>query len=85
MFPEVEKFTAELRAHYRAVGLPDADERAAAYAASIEGMHRATVGNPPGAEHFARVLEVHRRTDLSFQEKREQLSALFANTCQVQH
>jgi hypothetical protein len=85
MFPEIEKFTAELRAHYRAVGLCDAHQQADNYAKSIEGMYRATIGNPPGAEHFEHVLAIHRRGDLSFEEKRRQLSAAFKNTDSVQH
>lgn len=83
--PEVDAFVRQLRAHYRACGLADADEQADDYAARIAGMYRATIGYPPSAEHFARVLEVHRREDLSFEEKREQLAVLFANTGAARH
>jgi hypothetical protein len=81
MFPDpaIDSFVAELRAHYRAVGVADADIAADYYAAALEGMWRATSNNLPDAERFERVLEIHRRTDLTFDEKREQLSAAFTS------
>jgi len=49
VFPEIDSFVDELRAHFHAVGLPNADEAAADYRNAIAGMYRATIGNPPGS------------------------------------
>ncbi len=85
IFPEIDSFVVQLRSHYRARGMPDADEAADYYAAAVEGMYRASIGNPPGAEHFERVLALHRRADLAFEEKRVLLSEAFKNSTPVKY
>jgi hypothetical protein len=71
--PEIETFVAQLRDHYHAVGLADADVQADRYAASIAGMYQLRGESPEATAHFASLLELH-RADLPFLEKRARIS-----------
>jgi hypothetical protein len=69
----IYNFVEQLRAHYHAVGLVDADNRANDYAAAIAGMSRLRGESAEATAHFASLLELH-RADLPFLEKRARIS-----------
>ena len=77
MFPEVEKFVEDLRAHYHAIGLARADEHADNYADAVHGMYVLSTDKPAAIEHFDRLLALH-RMQIPFEEKRTQLNKVFA-------
>jgi hypothetical protein len=73
-------FVEQLRAHYHAVGLVDADKRANDYAAAIAGMYRLRGESAETTAHFENLLELH-RADLPFLEKRARISEALKSRC----
>jgi hypothetical protein len=72
VLPELDKVVEELRAHYHACGLLNADDLADNYARAVNGMFLKSIA--PGAlpaivEHFERLRQIH-RLDIPFEERR---------------